>query len=63
MKDRLSGCHKSPDSPPPKITVTAEPTLFFKTLSLILKLLIPTHTAPHPLPPHFCLLALNQEEI
>jgi len=39
-----------PNPPSPKTPVTAEATLFFKTLSLILKLLIPIHTAPYPLP-------------
>ncbi|SPF51504.1 hypothetical protein SBA4_4670003 [Candidatus Sulfopaludibacter sp. SbA4] len=44
-----------------RTTVTKEGTLFFNTLSLILKPLTPPSRARTPLPPHICLLLLNQE--
>jgi len=44
-----------------KIPVTKGRTLFFSTLSLILKPLTPPFQPPRTQPPHTCLLHLNQE--
>ncbi|SPF34763.1 hypothetical protein SBA4_1570006 [Candidatus Sulfopaludibacter sp. SbA4] len=52
---------KAPESAPSKNTITDEPDLFFRTLSLILKLLTGTLAPSAGQTCHICLLDLNQE--